>query len=79
MNPMTAAALKIELRKVLINSEGNFSPIAMRLAWHASGTFTKSTGKGGSNGATMYVAVRVCVFTSRLMLVAEAMCARVRV
>lgn len=25
----------------------------MRLAWHASGTFDKSSKTGGSNGATM--------------------------
>jgi cytochrome c peroxidase len=25
----------------------------LRLAWHASGTYDKETGTGGSNGATM--------------------------
>lgn len=28
-------------------------PVLVRLAWHASGTFDKETGTGGSNGATM--------------------------
>ncbi|PQE27353.1 ascorbate peroxidase protein [Rutstroemia sp. NJR-2017a WRK4] len=33
--------------------DGSFGPILVRLAWHASGTFDKETGTGGSNGATM--------------------------
>ena len=27
--------------------------VLVRLAWHASGTYDKDTGTGGSNGATM--------------------------
>jgi cytochrome c peroxidase len=27
--------------------------VLVRLAWHASGTYDKETGTGGSNGATM--------------------------
>lgn len=33
--------------------DGSFGPVLLRLAWHASGTFDKATGTGGSNGATM--------------------------
>ena len=33
--------------------DGSFGPILVRLAWHCSGTFDKTTGTGGSNGATM--------------------------
>jgi cytochrome c peroxidase len=33
--------------------DGSFGPIIARLAWHASGTYDKETGTGGSNGATM--------------------------
>lgn len=33
--------------------DGSFGPVLLRLAWHASGTFDKLTGTGGSNGATM--------------------------
>ncbi|RDL36836.1 Peroxidase [Venustampulla echinocandica] len=33
--------------------DGSFGPVLVRLAWHASGTFDKETGTGGSNGATM--------------------------
>jgi len=31
-------ALKSEIRRVLINQKANACPIAMRLAWHSSGT-----------------------------------------
>ena len=33
--------------------DGSYGPVLLRLAWHASGTFDKETGTGGSNGATM--------------------------
>eukprot|EP00297_Palpitomonas_bilix_P010986 CAMPEP_0113869426 /NCGR_PEP_ID=MMETSP0780_2-20120614/1531_1 /TAXON_ID=652834 /ORGANISM="Palpitomonas bilix" /LENGTH=272 /DNA_ID=CAMNT_0000854605 /DNA_START=28 /DNA_END=846 /DNA_ORIENTATION=+ /assembly_acc=CAM_ASM_000599 len=33
--------------------EKNCAPILVRLAWHACGTYDRSTGDGGSNGATM--------------------------
>lgn len=33
--------------------DGSYGPILLRLAWHASGTYDKKTGTGGSNGATM--------------------------
>lgn len=46
-------ALKAEIRNAVITRKANACPIALRLAWHASGTFDKSTGAGGSNGATM--------------------------
>lgn len=33
--------------------DGNYGPLLVRLAWHTSGTYDKTTGTGGSNGATM--------------------------
>ncbi|EGF82871.1 hypothetical protein BATDEDRAFT_9339 [Batrachochytrium dendrobatidis JAM81] len=33
--------------------DGSYGPVLLRLAWHASGTYDKNTGTGGSNGATM--------------------------
>jgi len=33
--------------------DGSYAPVLLRLAWHASGTYDKETGTGGSNGATM--------------------------
>ena len=33
--------------------DGSYGPLLVRLAWHTSGTFDKSTNTGGSNGATM--------------------------
>eukprot|EP01111_Echinosteliopsis_oligospora_P019004 TRINITY_DN898_c0_g1_i1.p1 TRINITY_DN898_c0_g1~~TRINITY_DN898_c0_g1_i1.p1 ORF type:complete len:459 (+),score=145.02 TRINITY_DN898_c0_g1_i1:86-1378(+) len=50
---MNLDALKSEIRRVLINQKVNACPIAMRMAWHASGTHDKGDNTGGSNGATM--------------------------
>ena len=46
-------ALKSEVRVAAINQKANACPMVVRLAWHASGTFDKNDGSGGSNGATM--------------------------
>lgn len=46
-------ALKSEVRAALINQKSFACPIAMRVAWHSGGTFDKSDGSGGINGATM--------------------------
>jgi len=46
-------AVRSEIRNALINKKVTACPIAMRLAWHASGTFDKTSKTGGSNGATM--------------------------
>jgi len=46
-------ALKSEVRMALINQKVNACPIAMRMAWHMSGTYDKTNGTGGSDGATI--------------------------
>lgn len=35
------------------NRNADAVKVLVRLAWHASGTYDKETGTGGSNGATM--------------------------
>jgi catalase (peroxidase I) len=33
--------------------DGSYAPLLIRLAWHASGTYSAADGTGGSSGATM--------------------------
>lgn len=33
--------------------DGSIGPLLVRLAWHSSGSYNKTTGDGGSNGANM--------------------------
>ncbi|EEH07385.1 cytochrome c peroxidase [Histoplasma capsulatum G186AR] len=46
-----------EIAKLLVEKDdyddGSYGPVLVRLAWHASGTYDKTSGTGGSNGATM--------------------------
>lgn len=53
MSAVDVNALKSEIRAALINRKANACPIASRLAWHASGTYSVKDNNGGSNGATM--------------------------
>ena len=52
-------ALKSEIRRALINQKANACPIAMRMAWHAAGTYDKSDGSGGCNGTRHLALQRV--------------------
>ncbi|CEJ57311.1 hypothetical protein PMG11_06008 [Penicillium brasilianum] len=49
-----------EIARLLLEMDeydgGSYGPGFLRLSWHASGTYDKATGTGGSNGVTMRLA-----------------------
>jgi len=45
-------AIRAKIAKI-VEDEPSHGPLFVRLAWHASGTYSKETKTGGSNGATM--------------------------
>mmetsp|Transcript_25770 Transcript_25770/g.41245 ORF Transcript_25770/g.41245 Transcript_25770/m.41245 type:complete len:406 (+) Transcript_25770:91-1308(+) len=53
MDPTRLVQLKRDVRDALLNTKVIAFPIAMRVAWHASGTFDARDGSGGSDGGTM--------------------------
>jgi cytochrome c peroxidase len=49
-------AVRSDIREIMNTpswDDGSYAPFFIRLAWHSSGTYDKSDGTGGSNGATM--------------------------
>jgi len=49
-------AVRKDIKAVLDDKnwdDGSWGPVLLRLAWHASGTYDRATGTGGSDGATM--------------------------
>jgi len=53
MSSVDEAAVTADVIATIKSDKGNYCPIVVRNAWHASGTFDKSDSTGGSDGATM--------------------------
>jgi len=51
--PLNVQSVTSDIRKAVVNDKANACPMAIRLAWHASGTFGKEDNLGGSDGAGM--------------------------
>jgi len=50
------AAVRRDIASILPKKEwddGSLAPVFVRLAWHASGTYDKTSNHGGSEGGTM--------------------------
>ena len=47
---INADALKSEIREAIITRKANACPMVIRLAWHASGSYSKEDNSGGSDG-----------------------------
>jgi len=47
-------AVKADIRTILLNpqaDDGNYGPFLIRLAWHCAGTYRRTDGRGGCDGA----------------------------
>jgi len=53
MSGVDQTALAADVAATIKSDKGNYCPIVVRNAWHASGTFDKNDNSGGSDGATM--------------------------
>jgi len=58
LNELDWNAVKADIRKVLHDSksfwpadDGNYGPLMIRQAWHCAGSYRKSDGHGGCDGA----------------------------
>jgi catalase (peroxidase I) len=60
-------AVKSEIRAAVINQKANICPMSVRLAWHASGTYDKNDGTGGSNGGMRRSFVSIFVYNLATM------------
>ncbi len=57
----TSNRSKFSYRAAIINPKANACPMAVRVAWHASGTYDSNTSTGGSNGIVLQTKTYFCL------------------